>query len=266
MKEKLLKNPSESASIFFPEHFLYRRFTHADPSRSPGDGAVRINFLFIIAAITFFFGLSGPAWALSNATGPHADYRSGNPGYSNIGCANGNAACHVITQGSFLPQTLDNQATYTPTNENFTNFCLSCHNKTGEAHGKSVGTPSNNIYANRTGLIPGNSGVSHSWKGLIGNARTRAPTETFFNRTGYMPHGVVACQTCHNAPIQDASEWIDWIQATNPSNDQLNYTILGYSSTPQYLNQYLRVYRSAVALTSPPTFRRDRKQYLVAPS
>ena len=208
-------------------------------------------------------GFCGHAWALNGANGPHTDYR---PGYASDNCGGTNAACHVITQGSFLPQTLDNTLGYTPANENFTNFCLSCHNKTGEAHRKSVGTPSNNIYDNRTGLIPGNNGVSHSWKGLIGNARTRAPTEPFFNRTAYMPHGVVACQTCHNAPIQDSNEWIDWMQATNPNNDQLNYTVLGYASTPQYLNQYLRVYRSAVALTSPPTFRRDRKQYLVSPS
>ena len=232
MKEKLLKILSGSASILFSEFFLYRRFTHRNRRYGRG-GSIRIKFLLVVSIVTFFLGFCGHAWALNGANGPHTDYR---PGYASDNCGGTNAACHVITQGSFLPQTLDNTLGYTPANENFTNFCLSCHNKTGEAHRKSVGTPSNNIYDNRTGLIPGNNGVSHSWKGLIGNARTRAPTEPFFNRTAYMPHGVVACQTCHNAPIQDSNEWIDWMQATNPNNDQLNYTVLGYASTPQYLN------------------------------
>ncbi len=218
------------------------------------------NLLAVITALAIVMGLYGLAWALNGANGPHADYR---PGYSSTGCSS-NAACHVINKGSFLPQTLDNTLGYTPANEYFTNFCLSCHNRSGEAHEKSVGTPSNNTYTNLTGLTPGNSGVSHSWKGVIGNAGTRIPTETFFNRTGYMPHRTVACQTCHNAPIK-GSEWIDWVQATNPSSDQLNYTVLGYASTPQYLNQYLKVYRSAAAISA-PTYRRDRQQYLVSPT
>ena len=219
------------------------------------------NLLAVITAMAIVFGLHGMAWALSGANGPHADYR---PGYA-TGCS-GNAACHTITKGPFLPETLDNDVTVdTPTQENFSNFCIACHNASGEAHQKSVGSPSNNIYINGTGLVPGNKGVSHSWNGRKQNAGTRIPASTFFNRTGYMPHGIVACQTCHNGPKKTTGEWIDWVQATNPSNDQLNYTILGYSSTPQYLNQYLKVYRSAAALSA-PTYRRDRKQYLVSPS
>ena len=220
------------------------------------------NLLAVIAALAIVMGLYGLAWALSGANGPHADYR---PGYSSTGCSS-NAACHDIGPVKFMPQAIDHVLGTTPANVNFSNFCLSCHNKTGEAHEKAVGTPSNNTYANFTGLTPGNIGVSHSWKGRIKNAGTRIPTQTFFNRTGYMPKGIVACQTCHNGPIKDASEWINWVQATNPSSDQLNYTVLGYASTPQYLNQHLKVYRSAVALPSPPANRRDRKQYLVIPS
>ena len=217
------------------------------------------NLLAVITAMAIVIGLHGMAWALNGANGPHADYR---PGYSNIGCTS-NAACHDIGTVTFMPQPLDHQLGYTPANENFSNFCLSCHNASGEAHEKSAGSPSNNTYINFTGLTWGNSGVSHSWKGRIKNAGTRVPVN-FLNRTAYMPKGIVACQTCHNAPIQ-GSEWINWVQATNPSSDQLNYTVLGYTSTPQYLSQYLRVYRSAGAISA-PSYRRDRKQYLVSPS
>ena len=237
---------------------------------SPYSTIIKKGLLAITAFLILAAGGGGNAWALPGANGPHADYR---PGYSSINCGGTNAACHVIYQGSFLPQTLDNLLGYTPANESYTNFCLSCHNASGEAHEKAAGTPSNNTYTNFTGLTPGNRGVSHSWKGAIGNAGTRIPTQPFFNRTGYMPKGIVACQTCHNEPIKGSEAFFPANQpepwaATVDQGDHINYVISlgGPTSTPEYLNKYIRVFRSAAYLASPPTNRRDWKQYLVVPS
>jgi len=212
------------------------------------------------------------AYSIAGAVdGPHADYRpnAGGTGYY-AGCSG--AACHSVGGGVFLPQLLDTTAAPNP--EDYANFCLTCHNAAGEAHNKSAGTPSNNVYHGST-TISGDSGVSHSWKGLNHNAGTRTPTSAGFatNRAGtvtdgtmFMPGGKVNCQTCHDSMIKKAGiENIpNWINATLQSGT--SYTF-GSLSTKQYLGKYIKVYRSSgTTPISAPTNTRTKNSYLVDPS
>src|SRR5512135_963536 len=210
--------------------------------------------LIVAVALAILAGGYGLAFAFDP---PHYDYRLlGNPGYQPLASCDG-TACHSFTKYQFLPGNLDGNVS-----NDFTNFCLSCHNSSGEAHEKQAGTPSNNVYNNFTGLLPGNAGTSHSWNGYIGNAGTRVPTNPAFNGTAYMPGGKVRCQTCHFGMDKAADEEIDWASATD-SGDHQNFVISwGSPSTKQYLAQYLKVYRYPNAL-SRPVESRGKKQYLV---
>ena len=219
------------------------------------------TLLGVILALLVMAGAYGIAGA---ADPPHTDYE---PAYSGSGCDD--AACHTITANQFLPQSLDQNSPYAPAMSDFTNFCLSCHNAAGEAHDRSAGAPSTNVYVNGTGfnLSTSYSGTSHSWNGLIHNAGTRVPTSAGFVYTGYsgtsyMPGDKVRCQTCHEAMYKTQAQNINWTQAT--ASDSTHYTISGYASTSQYLAKYIRVY--AVNFTTEPTNVRTKKQYLVDPS
>jgi len=192
----------------------------------------------------------------NNFAGPHIDYT---PKYG-INCFGNNmGACHAYTSSAFMPETLGQDIS-----KDWTGWCLSCHNATGEAHERKPGSPSTNAYSlsNRTTLVPGSySGDSHSWTGNIGNAGSRVPTLTYMETNTHMPNGTkVTCQVCHQAMGKSREDEIDWATATD-SGDHLHFTF-GYSSTKQYLAKYMKVYRG----TSKPTYRRDRKAYLVDPS
>ncbi|MBI5696087.1 MAG: hypothetical protein HZC51_10170, partial [Nitrospirae bacterium] len=195
------------------------------------------------------------------AAPPHTDYRTG---YT-AGCTGG-AACHTVTGGTFTPGTLDRTAA--PNEKDYTDFCVTCHNVAGEAHDKSAGTPSTNLYDNKTSFIPGNyQGSSHNWKGLSGNAGTRTPANAAM--TSYVDNGKVGCQTCHDAMdkaagIQNMDSATGWLAGVD-QGDHRNYRISGYTTTSQYLAQYIKVYRTSSS-TSRPTNTRTKKQYLVKPS
>ena len=213
--------------------------------------------MMLVAMAVALAILAGGYGIASAVDPPHNDYRLlGNPGYKPLAACDG-TACHSFTNNRFLPGYLDGNAS-----NDFTNFCLSCHSAAGEAHEKSAGTPSRNVYNNHTGLLPGNGGSSHSWNGDIGNAGTRVPTISGFSGTAYMPGGKVRCQTCHFGMDKAAEENINWASATD-SGDHTNFVISsGSSTTKQYLSQYLKVYRYPTALTR-PTESRTKKNYLV---
>jgi len=195
--------------------------------------------MIALAVLTGAYSIAGAA------DGVHINYRAG--GYSGA-CSAGTAACHSISPVTFMPQALDSAAAPNP--EDYANFCLTCHNAAGEAHNKSVGTPSNNVYKGSTTTL-GNSGVSHSWKGLNHNAGTRTPTAPDFaiekygiitDGTMFMPGGKVNCQTCHDSMTKrpNVEKIENWAAGSTLNN--LDYTF-GYTSTKQYLAQYIRVYR-----------------------
>ncbi|HEY3346659.1 MAG TPA: cytochrome c3 family protein [Nitrospirota bacterium] len=216
------------------------------------------TLLTLVGTLTFLAAAYGLAGATASNNPPHTDYR---PGYG-TSCAAGNAACHTVSQGTFLPETLT-----TSDSANWANFCASCHNSGGEAHDKSVGSASTVQYNNVTGgLVSGSySGNSHSWNGSIKAGGTRVPTAAGYNGVFYMPGNKVVCTTCHKGVQKIVGiQNIDWIQATD-SGDHINYTILGYSTTDQHLSQYVKVYRAA-ATTARPTNSRTKKDYLVSPA
>ncbi len=222
-----------------------------------------------LAILTGAYSIAGAA------DGPHTDYRPDASDTSNSGRYYGGcngAACHITTSVTFLPTVLDTTA---PNEKDYTNFCLACHNAAGEAHNKSAGTPSNNVYKGSTTIL-GNSGVSHSWNGNIHNAGTTTPTSPGFvavvDGTDYMPgtNKRVTCQTCHNAMTKNTTNNTtqnieNWVTAT--SSNGTSYTILGYPNTSQYLGKYIKVYRSNGGTPiSQPYNTRDRYKYLVDPS
>ncbi len=210
------------------------------------------------------------AYSIAGAVdGPHADYRpdvsdTSNTGRYYGGCSSG-AACH-LTRNTFLPADLG-----TGGSADMTNYCLTCHNTSGEAHNKSAGSPSNNLYHGSTTIQIGNAGDSHSWNGKNLNAGTRTPTATGFNGTVKMPgtDHRVTCQTCHSAmtkvttPVTQNIE--NWVSATLQSGN--SYTISGYPNTSQYLAKYIKVYRSSSPVLARPTNTRYiNLTYLVDPS
>jgi predicted CxxxxCH...CXXCH cytochrome family protein len=166
-----------------------------------------------------------------------------------------------VTAGTFLPASIDNGA-----QTDFTEFCLSCHNATAEAHDRSVGSASTLNYVNQTGIdkSAAYSGNAHSWNGVNGNAGTATPT--LMGGTTHMPGGTdITCQVCHEGMDKVGGiENIDWLEGIN-QGDNLNYAINGYAATEQSLAQYIRVYRATVATTR-PTNSRAKKAYLVNPS
>src|SRR5512133_3632694 len=120
--------------------------------------------MIALAVLTGAYSIAGAA------DGVHINYRAG--GYSGS-CSSGTAACHNVDRKVFLPYSLNQKPA--PYIANYANFCLTCHNAAGEAHNKSAGSPSNNVYRGSTTIL-GNSGDSHSWNGLNHNAGTRTPT------------------------------------------------------------------------------------------
>jgi len=226
--------------------------------------------MIALAVLTGAYSIAGAA------DGPHTDYR---PGSLNAGTAYGGgdctkgAACHNISPVKFLPSVLDSAKV--PGEKDYTNFCIACHNAAGEAHNKSAGSPSSNIYNGSTTIL-GDSGDSHSWNGKNHNAGTTTPTSTGFitDRDGvvsdgtlYMPSGRVTCQTCHNSMTKNASynttqNIENWSPATLQSGT--SYTF-GYASTKQYLGEYIKVYRSSGSMSKPANTR-TKNQYLVDPS
>jgi predicted CXXCH cytochrome family protein len=215
------------------------------------------TFLGVIVALVIMAGAYGISWGVSGGSGPHTDYRSG---YSSC---SGSPACHTISKGTFIPEQLDLSHL-----RNFSNFCLTCHNASGEAHDKSVGSPSTNAYVNGTGFDQSGSykGNSHSWKGNNGNAGTVTPGSAFFNRTTYMYNNkVVICETCHVAALKSRTDDIDWAPATDLTSDQIHYTF-GSSNSKQYLSQYIKVYRWNTSVARPTGDTRSKKKYLVSPS
>jgi len=209
---------------------------------------------------------SGAAYAVTTPSPPHTNYR---PGYI-TGCSSNGTACHQLSKGLFLPETLD--ITNPPNERDYTNFCLACHNAAGEAHNKSVGTPSTNAYNNLTAFRFYSSyrGDSHSWNGRNNGAGTRTPTLDGFKKTSggtgadYMPGGKVTCQVCHEGMgKRQGVENIDWAPATD-QGDHLHFTF-GNLSTRQYLGQYIKVYRDSNPIAKPGNSR-TRGNYLVSPS
>jgi len=204
--------------------------------------------------------------AVTTPSPPHTDYR---PGYT-TGCSSNGTACHQLNKGLFLPETLD--ITNPPSERDYTNFCLACHNATGEAHNKSVGAPSTNAYNNLTAFMFYSTfrGNSHSWKGLSHRAGTRTPTLDGFKKTlggtgaDYMPGGKVSCQVCHEGMgKRQGIEDVNWAPATD-QGDHLHFTF-GNVSTRQYLGQYIKVYRGSGTIAKPGSSR-TRGNYLVSPS
>ncbi|MHB8173495.1 MAG: cytochrome c3 family protein, partial [Nitrospirota bacterium] len=215
---------------------------------------------------------------------PHSDYR---PGYSGTGCAPGTGACHDVNQGTFLPNSFNHNDGAA---DDYTAFCLSCHNSAGEAHNRNVGVPSTNKYVNFTGIDPNfqDTGNAHSWNGVIGNAGTRFPTLSGFmydENGGYHANSPtlhmidwstsngkfykVRCQTCHVAMYKsywfNSGEWsgnIDW--ASTSTSDNVRYKLNGYTTTKTYQNQFVQVYEST--LSSRPVNSRTKERYLVSPS
>jgi len=188
---------------------------------------------------------------------PHTDYRAG---YKS-GCFDNGAACHAVTKGSFIPASLGMSPS-----DNYTTFCLSCHSAAGEAHEKSPGLPSTNVYVNKTGFNPFTTykGVSHSWRGVIGNAGTRTPTDPGMYGATYMPGGKVLCQTCHSTMYKNQEQSVDWVQAVD-TGDHTNYTLSGYTTIFPDLAQYVKVYRTT-SQTGRFTNSRTKKASLVDPS
>ncbi|MBI5190894.1 MAG: hypothetical protein HZA22_09480 [Nitrospirae bacterium] len=214
------------------------------------------TLLSVIVALVVLAGAYGIAGAVN---GPHIDYRTGYAG----GCSNTASACHSITKGTFLPSTLDK--TIAPNEKDYNDFCVTCHNVAGEAHNKSAGSPSTNVYSGQTTLVPGSyKGTSHSWNGANGNAGTRTPT--LATLVGYMDNGKAGCQTCHDAMEKATSgdQNIDWVAGLD-QGDHMNYRITGYTSTSQHLAQYVKVYKNTVSTTR-PTNSRTKNTYLVSPS
>jgi len=211
-----------------------------------------VSFVLVVIAVTLVgYGVSRAAEP------PHTDYRTG---YGSS-CFSGTGACHDVAKGTFLDHAYDRTA-----QTDYTDFCLSCHNASGEAHERSAGSAATEGYVNFTGLdksVP-YSGNSHSWNGVIGNAGTVVPT--LMGGTTHMPNGDrVTCQVCHQGMDKTAEENIDWSGCTD-SGDGLNFTIdSATGSTKQYLAKYLRVYRASV-FTTRPINTRTKKTYLVDPS
>jgi len=220
--------------------------------------AVMLRHLLVFAAVLVIS--YGTAWAYDTPImPPHKDYT---PIYNNGFCGGSyEGACHDFNASTFLPETLGH-VDNVDNKKDWTNFCLSCHNVSGEAHERSAGTPSTNTYSlgNRTTLVPGSySGRSHSWNGVIGNAGTTFPNNSGFEGT----KNRVNCQVCHQGMSKRREQDLDWKSTT--TSDQINYTINSYASTKQYLAKYIRVYRASTA-TSRPNNSRTKKNYLVDPS
>jgi len=220
-----------------------------------------VSFVLVVIAITLVG--SGLAGAVTDP--PHSDYRGAGEDYQGTSCIGGNAACHDVAQGTFLPHAYNRVA-----DTDYTEFCLSCHNAAGEAHDRSAGSAAKLPYVNLTGLDKSMtySGDSHSWNGVTGGAGTRVPTIQAFGSpltdpTNHMPNtNEVTCQVCHEGMYKIVGiENIDWIACTNQGDD-LNFLMTGYASTASHLAQYLRVYRSDVSIGAPAKTR-TRKDYLV---
>jgi len=206
------------------------------------------TLLWLVAALAVLTG-AGTAWAVSGSSSykPHTNYT---PAYNTCG----GAACHTVSKGTFLPESLNTSKT-----PDYTNFCLGCHNAAGEGHDKSAGSPSTNTYSGLTSIDKTASwkGSSHSWRGVNGEAGTSVPAWG----TAYLQEGgKVVCATCHS-PLKGTESYINWRATT--TSDNINYAISGESSTAPYLSQYLKVYRTSSA---EPAISRDRKNYLVSPS
>jgi predicted CXXCH cytochrome family protein len=176
-----------------------------------------------------------------------------------------------LSKSKFLPEDLPSSYT----NSNYNNFCLSCHNTSGEAHDKSPGSASTNRYDNMTGsFVPGSyTGDSHSWNGAAKGAGTRIPTDA--QLAGHMPNSRVLCQTCHGAMDKSREENIasdsssaQVVFTTNDNGDLRTYRFLNGADTftKPYLTTQILVYRNSAWGTSPPANRRTRKQSLANPS
>jgi len=140
-----------------------------------------MKYLLLILMFGVYSLIATEVFAATVLSRPHIDYR---PGYSTgAGCGGTGSvstACHTINKVTFLPSNLNTDPA--PSENDFTNFCLACHNAAGEAHEKSPGSPSTNRYTNLTGFYPGQySGDSHSWNGLNGNAGHAYPDVNRFS-------------------------------------------------------------------------------------
>jgi len=231
------------------------------------------TYLAVLITLMVLAGVCGNAYAYRGyLSPPHTNYT---PKYGSS-CGTTAAACHDYGSGTrtFLPTIL----TSDPAND-YTRFCLSCHNASGEAHDLSAGAPSTNVYTNYTTFNMNGSykGTSHSWTGTIKNAGTRVPTASGFEGTLHMVGGTkVACQTCHEGmgkPPTYVGQEVEWANTVD-QGDHKNYVLdkIGGSTavtipTAQYLNQYLRVYKNTTSTTlADPTNSRTKKtKYLVSP-
>ncbi len=245
------------------------------------------SLIIVVVALVVLAGAYG--LTMADTDPPHSDYR---PGYQGASCGTnpGTGACHDVTANTFLPNSFNHND---GTSDDYTIFCLSCHNSAGEAHNRNVGVASTNKYVNFTGIDPNfpYTGNAHSWNGVIGNAGTRFPTLSGFmydENGGYHPNSPtlhmvdwstssgkfykVRCQTCHVAMYKtfwlNSGKWsgdVDWAQ-TNPYPDNTRYKLLiSYSTTKTYLNPFVQVYEES-AYTPRPQNSRTKEQYLVNPS
>jgi len=242
------------------------------------------TLLIVVIALSVLIGAYGIAGAASSenpiSAPPHTNFRQG---YNGSCLSSTGAACHAVPAIKFMPSPLNPD----PTND-YTNFCLSCHNTAGEAHQRNPGSPSTNAYINKTGFnLTGASGNSHAWGRPIGNAGTTAPTEA--NLQGYLLQCVtngsklvcyttpvaVACSTCHNGMDKGLGnandptvreENIYWqptalVAGSNYTKYSMNI-LNGYTTTKTYLKQYIRVYRAGSGQQA-PSYERAKRQYLV---
>jgi len=220
------------------------------------------SLLAVKVVLVLLFGAFDAEAASFDPNNPHTNYR---PGYQG-NCGPG-AACHNITKDKFLPSTLGMNA-----GNDYTDFCLSCHNSTGEAHDRPAGSASTNIYENVTGLlIPGSySGSSHSWNGSYRGAKARAPATGGMNT--HMPGNKVRCQTCHQAMAKNSEQNVPSYSSSaarqvvdTSTSDNIRFRMLGnYTSTKEYLSHNIMVYRDGYWSTVPN--RKTRKKSLVEPS
>jgi len=225
------------------------------------------TLLLVVIALVVLKGAYGIAWADENpiSAPPHTNFRQG---YNGSCLSNSGAACHTINSNKFLPFSFNNNSTGC----DFTNFCLSCHNPAGEAHQRNPGSPSTNVYINKTGInVTGMKGNSHAWSRPIGNAGTTPPT--LLNLIGHTPNNMVLCETCHNGMDKGLTgngsdttvreENYLWVPTqVEAGSNYTRYAMVGYTTTKTYLKQYVRVYRGGQGQTA-PQYERQKRPYMV---